>query len=132
MIAPPLIYVAGPFSAPTREGVDANIAVAVRAGIQVAEMGGMPVIPHANTQHPEFERVQSYEFWLAGTLQLLRGCHAVFLIEDWQHSRGATGECSEAQRLGIPTFESFRDLARFVRDWNKCRGVSRKSEVSHG
>lgn len=62
-----LIYVAGPYTAPTRDGVEANIAAAERVGIVIAKLGGMPVIPHANTAHPEFEHIGTSEFWYEGT-----------------------------------------------------------------
>jgi hypothetical protein len=49
-------YIAGPFSSKTREGVEANILKATLAGIDVTKLGVFPVIPHANTAHPEFEK----------------------------------------------------------------------------
>ncbi len=88
----------------TREGVDANIARAEDIGIKVAELGAMPVIPHANTSRPDFEHVQPYPFWIAGTLALLRRCDAMILTAYWEKSFGARGEKAEAELLGIPVF----------------------------
>jgi hypothetical protein len=68
----PLVYIAGPFSAPTREGVEANIAAAVQVGLDVAALGACPVVPHSNTAHPEFELLQGYEFWIAATKRKCR------------------------------------------------------------
>lgn len=105
MNTPPLVYCAGPFSGPTRADVELNIAVAVRWGIEVAKLGAFPVIPHANTSHPEFESVQPYPFWIAGTLALLRGCQAVFMVPGWEKSSGARGERLDALKRGVPVFD---------------------------
>lgn len=54
-----MVYIAGPFSAKTRDGVDLNIRRAVDLGLSVAAAGAFPVIPHSNTAHPDFEKLQS-------------------------------------------------------------------------
>ncbi len=116
---PPLIYVAGPFSAPTREGVEEHIARAVAVGIEVARLGAMPVIPHANTAHPSFESVQPYTFWLAGTLHLLHKCDGMILVPGWEHSRGTRGEIESAEKHGIPLFYSVTALALYLKGLNR-------------
>jgi hypothetical protein len=111
-----LIYVAGPFSAPSREGIDANIAAAVALALEVAKAGAMPVCPHAKTSHPAFETLQPYTFWIRGTLALLRGCDALILCKGWELSSGTLGEIQEAKRLGIPVFSSIDDLRRWLEE----------------
>lgn len=101
----PLIYIAGPFTAPTREGVEANIKAAEAVGIVIAQLGGMPIIPHCNTSHPGFEGAQGYQFWVAGTAKLMARCDAVVLVRGWETSKGATGERDLALQLGIPIRE---------------------------
>lgn len=100
-----LVYIAGKFSAPTRSGVEDNIMAAVMVGLAVAKLGGMPVIPHANTAHPEFEKVQEYPFWIEGTTELLRRCDAVMLVDGWAESNGARTEAIEAVSRRIPVFQ---------------------------
>lgn len=114
-----LVYVAGRFSAPTRAGVEANIAKAVDVALSVATAGAFPVTPHANTAHPDFEKLQPYEFWIDGTLELLRRCDAVLMVPGWEESRGARGEREEAQRLGKPVFDTLGDFWRWMRDGAK-------------
>lgn len=111
---PPLVYVAGAYSAPTRAGVEANIARAVDWGVRVAELGGMPVIPHASTADPRFALAQSYKFFIAGTLALLRACDACILIPEWEQSAGARGERDEMLRLLRPVFAA-------ATEWDKLK-----------
>lgn len=112
-----MIYVAGPFSAPTREGVDHNISVATWWGIRLAWKGAFPVVPHSNTSHPEYEKAQGYEFWMAGTAKLLRSCDATFLLPEWRVSSGARGEEKLAREIGMPVFDEFSLVERFIEEW---------------
>jgi len=99
-----LVYIAGPFSAPTREGVEANIRRAEALAIEVAKLGAMPVCPHTNTGHPDFEKAQDYEFWIAGTLKLLRRCDAVIFVDGWVDSPGSVCEFRDAHERKQPVF----------------------------
>lgn len=112
-----LIYVAGPFSAKTRALVQHNIKLASELGVEIARVGGWPLIPHANTSHPLFEAVQPYQFWIDATMAMLRVCHAVALVERWEQSSGARGEEAEARRLGIPVFYPGIRQVIEIRDW---------------
>jgi nucleoside 2-deoxyribosyltransferase len=122
----PLIYVAGPFSASTRARVDDNIVHAVAYGLRVARAGGMPVVPHANTAHPDYEHAQSYEFWVKATAKLMTRCDGVLLIPDWVLSRGACGERELAIKIGLPVFDFPAELdnaeARLVNWIAKLKG----------
>lgn len=109
-----LVYVAGPFSAPTRDGVEANIARAVALSLEVAKLGAFPVCPHANTAHPAFEEVQPYQFWIEGTMALLDRCDALILTEDWERSSGARGELARALSRGMPVHKSIASLAAWM------------------
>lgn len=109
-----LVYIAGKFSGPTRDDVEANIIAAVRVGIEVARIGGFPVTPHANTAHPEFEKVQPYPFWIEGTKMLLQACDAVMLVHNWRESSGARGEVLDALAEDIPVFDSLTQLSLWL------------------
>ncbi len=110
----PLVYVAGPFSGKTRADVEANIRRAEQLGLGVARLGAVPWIPHANTQLPEFEHVQPYQFWIAATLEQLRRCDAIIMTEDWQISSGARGEHADAIARGQPVFYSLAALGEWL------------------
>lgn len=112
MIEPKMhvVYIAGPFRARTAWGIAENIRVAERLGLEVAKLGMMPLIPHANTAH--FQGELPDKFFLDGTMELLRRCDAVMLTPNWATSSGARDEVDEAERLGIPVFVSVADLAK--------------------
>lgn len=110
-----VVYVAGPYSAKTREGVEANIRRAELLGLEVAKLGACPLIPHTNTSAPEFEAAQPYTFWIDATAELLRRCDAVIFTPDWGQSSGARGENLLAAELLMPMFYTMEALA----DWLK-------------
>lgn len=112
-----IVYIAGPYRGETAWKVAQNIRAAEMLGYQVASCGGMPLIPHANTAH--FDGEFTDEFWLDGTMELLRRCDAVVLDPRWMHSKGATAEAAEADRLGLPLFRSdhpevWTDLRKWI------------------
>lgn len=109
-----LVYVGGPFSGKTRADVEENIRRAVLLGVEVAKLGVLPVIPHANTSAPAFEEVQGYEFWIAATMELLRRCDAIILTPDWERSSGARGEKADAESRGQPVFHTLEELKAWV------------------
>lgn len=110
-----VVYCAGPFRGETAWDVECNIRKAEELGFWVANKGAMPMIPHTNTRF--FDGTLTAEFWLDGTMELMRRCDAVVMTPDWQESGGATREVEEARRLGIPVFDSGNDaqLIEFVR-----------------
>lgn len=105
-----VVYIAGPFRARTAWGFAENIRAAERLGLEVARNGMMPLIPHANTAH--FHGELPDQFFLNGTMELLRRCDAVIVTPNWAMSSGARDEVDEAERLGIPVFVSVADLAK--------------------
>lgn len=103
-----LIYIAAPFTASTTWLVAENVRRAERHGLVVAECGGWPVIPHANTAlfHGSVDAQDAYE----GTMEMLRRCDGVLLAERTRHhdglpSEGVAREIDEARRLGIPVLD---------------------------
>ena len=97
-----LVYIAGPYRAPTPWGVRCNIRNAEDLAAKVHAAGMFAVCPHANSAH--MEGIAGDEHFLVGTMELMRRCDAVILARDWRSSSGALAEVAEATRLGIPVF----------------------------
>jgi hypothetical protein len=106
-----VVYVAGPYRGANAWDVAENIRAAERLGFEVAKLGLMPLIPHANTAH--FDGTLTGEFWLEGTLELMRRCDAAIFTQDWGRSEGAKGEHEEALRLGMPVFHTIVALSEW-------------------
>lgn len=109
-----LVYVAGPFSAHNDIEIEANIVEAERIGEMVRQVGAFPVIPHANGRN--FKHLGTYEFWIEGTLELMRRCDAVMLVPGHERSDGTQGEIREARRLGLPVFEALAQLGFWLKE----------------
>lgn len=116
----PLIYVAGPYRAATREAIASNIEAARLVGISAAERGWFPVIPHANTAHMELDLPElGDDFWLRGTMEMMERCDAVVLVPGWENSAGTKGEMARADARRIPIFRTLDTLpsARAFIEW---------------
>lgn len=109
-----VVYIAGKYRGPNAWAVEQNIRAAEEVAARVIQLGMMPLCPHKNTAH--MEGLADDEFFLAGTMELLRRCDAVVLVPGWDKSTGTRAEVTEARALGIPVFglESGDDLDRSV------------------
>lgn len=97
-----LAYIAGPYRGETSWHVESNIRTAENFGMEVAELGAVPVIPH--TMYRFWHGTLDDRFWLDATLDLLRRCDAILLCLGWGMSEGSTAEKAEAERLGLRIF----------------------------
>ena len=100
---PLLIYIAGPYRAPTTWEIHQNIHNARAWGAVVAKHGAYPIIPHSNTAH--MDGAADDKLWLAGTLELMRRCDAAIFINGWQNSKGSLIEHKTAKELHIPVLD---------------------------
>jgi hypothetical protein len=98
-----VIYIAGPFRGVNTWEVEQNVRRAESVAFAVALTGAMPLCPHTNTRF--FNGTITAEFWLRGTLELLRRADAVVLVAGWEKSIGTRAEIVEADKIGIPVFE---------------------------
>ena len=102
-----LIFVSMPYSAPTPEGIRANIQAAERVSIQLIKAGWAVFTPHKNTagyERYEGEDGVNVDTWYALDLEILRRCDAIFMGPRWDRSGGAISELAEAQRTGKQIF----------------------------
>lgn len=107
-----VIYIAGPFRGANAWEVEQNIRRAEVLAFEVAKLGAMPLCPHTNTRC--FDGTLTPEFWIDGTMELMRRCDAVLFTDEWERSVGARGEYLEAQRLGIPCYINLIELEAWL------------------
>ena len=115
----PLIYLAGPYSAPNSHVIFENCTSAIAIAQQVIELGAYPVLSHALGLFCQDGCGQGYDWWCAATkLQMLR-CDAVLMLPGWQGSNGAIGEHAAAVAADMPVFTMVRELPTFIKGFGK-------------
>lgn len=118
----PVIYIAGPYRAPTPWQIQEHIRRAQAVALRVWKMGAVAICPHANTAL--FDGEADDAIWLEGDLELLRRSDAVVLLNGWERSRGATAERTFAEQQEIPIFlEPYMGLAlpMWINEWTRNR-----------
>lgn len=93
-----LLYVAGPYTAPTAWQVQKNIREAMEIALKYWRLGYAVICPHANSAG--FDGELDWQVFMDGDLEMIRRCDVVVMHPRWSESRGASIEHSEAQRLG--------------------------------
>lgn len=111
-----IVYIAGPFSAPTREGVERNIAQAQRVALELAAKGIFYISPHLNSAHADFEIVRDKRFWLEMYLNILNRCDALLVFGDYTTSEGTLSEIAFANAANIPIFYDIPRLDQWYRN----------------
>ena len=108
-----LVYIAGPYRGPNTWAIEQNIRRAEDVAAQVWRAGLAAMCPHANSRH--MDGITTDENFLAGTLEMLRRCDAVLLVEGWERSSGSRAEVQEAMRLGLPVMYAWGDESEVAR-----------------
>lgn len=97
-----LIYVAGPYTAPTRAGIQDNMDAACEAGYAVMLRGHIPIIPHLSDllevwHISRFGVSPGYEFFMRWSLGLVRKSDGLLFLGP---SPGADRELELALTIG--------------------------------
>lgn len=111
------IYVAGPYTADTREGVQANVNRAIDAGIELARMGHHPYVPHltdlVDARARETGRDMTWADFMRWDAPWLEASDALLHLA---HSRGADIELRRAEELGLRIFRSLDEVPEAVNE----------------
>lgn len=97
-----LIYIAGKYRSDTHYGKYLNIRHAEEVAIKLWREGWAVLCPHLNTAL--FDDVYSDvegKVWLAGGLEMLTRCDAIYLLKGWEESEGTRAEYTLAEELGL-------------------------------
>lgn len=109
-----LIYIAGPFRGQIPWDVEQNVRRAEALALSVWCLGAAALCPHTNTRF--FDKAGDDAVFLEGTMEMLRRCNAMLLVQpDWHKSSGTKAEIAEALRLHIPVFGDILRLNDFIK-----------------
>ena len=123
-----VVYLAGPYRAPTEYGVQQNIEAASRVAMEVWKLGAMCFCPHKNTAF--FGGALPDETWLEGDKELIRRSDAVLMMREWMTSTGACCENAWASLLGKPVLYSLAELEDWLRTENAVEALAALRRVS--
>lgn len=98
-----LIYIAGPYRAATANEIRTNIRAAESRAEDVIRAGHYPIVPHLCTAF--MDGLATDQHFLDGTLEAMRRCDEVWLVEGWEQSHGTRLEIAEAWRLGKSVYD---------------------------
>ncbi len=98
------IYIAGAYTADTREGEDVNIYEAAKVAMYYIHQGWSVFCPHTMTSIIDREFNQNkevtWEKWMEIDIYWLVKCDAIHMVSGWQNSKGACMEHTIAKALG--------------------------------
>jgi len=96
-----LCYIAGKYRGETNDIIKENIMTAQQ--YQLLLTRAYPeffyLCPHTNTEF--LDGAQDDQYFLDGTMEMLRRCDAIYMLPGWKGSEGSNKELAEANRLGI-------------------------------
>ena len=103
-----VIYIAGPYRAPTQHQVYQNIQNARQAAADVWQAGYVALCPHTNSLL--MSGIVPEEEFFQEDIELLQRCDAVLMVEGWEASSSARSERQHALNCLIPVFYSLEEL----------------------
>ena len=110
-----LVYIAGPYRDAAEWQVFENILLARKYALDVWRNGGIAICPHLNTMLFGGAPGCTDEMWLAGDLEILKRCDAVYAMIGYGRSEGARNEIALAKREGIPVLFCAKEMRKFLR-----------------
>lgn len=108
-----LIFVAGPYTAPTPEAIEANIKRCELLAMEVQALGCGAVCPNSMGRHWNGEDPTRDQVMASAKLALSR-CDAIIVAEGWQNSTGTKEEIVEADKLGLKVLYSLDELKAWL------------------
>jgi hypothetical protein len=105
------IYIAGPYTAATPDGLVRNVTAAIDAGLQIWKKGHFPYIPHLthfiDARAAAVGLPMTYDEYISWDLEWLKVCDALLYLGS---SKGADLELGCAESLGLKVYRSVHDI----------------------
>ena len=90
-----VVFISGPY----RGNIEQNIANARMAAIRLWKAGYAVICPHMNSARMDGECPDDY--FLEGDLEILKRCDIIYMLKNWESSRGASAELKLAKEIGL-------------------------------
>ena len=96
-----LVYIAGKYRGKTSAEIKENIMIAEWYQLKLTQMYPQYfyICPHSNTAF--LDGSQPDQYFLDGTMEMLRRCNGIYMLPGWEGSEGSKKELAEAEKLGI-------------------------------
>jgi len=94
-----VIYISGAYRNKTISGTFQNIMNARDGAVRLWNEKWIVICPHLNTFL--MDGLCPDSVWLDGDLEILRRCDAIFMLQNWETSKGANEELALAKKLGL-------------------------------
>jgi hypothetical protein len=128
-----VVYVAGPYRAPTEWKTRKNIERSADKAMEVwrlnrdGETRVIPVAPCLNSAF--FGGEIPDECYLHGDLALLLRCDAMIVADGWESSRGVRAEIRFAEENGIAVLYSILELDAWMRGRGRTPASERRADA---
>lgn len=101
-----VIFVSGSYSGGNYAEIQVNIEKSEIVSIELFKKDWSVFTPHKNTAHYDgYNHVKfTYNFWMDVGMELLKRSDAIFMMKDWEKSKGALFEKKLAEKLNIPVY----------------------------
>lgn len=107
-----VIYIAGPYTGTDVYDTHMNIQEAEYYAAAVWEHGGAALCPHKNTAY--MDGITSYDKFLEGCIEMMRRCDAVWLMLNWEESKGAVREMEVAKAENLKVLKNQYEVVQFL------------------
>ena len=108
-----VIYLAGPYNG----NVDKNIQRAEEVSIKLIKKGYSVITPQKNTAHYEKYEEEgglNLSIWMEMDFNLIERCDAIFVMENWEGSKGVAQEIHFANSHKIPVIFLSETIMRLL------------------
>jgi hypothetical protein len=113
-----VFYIAGPYKAQSEYQVRLNIRNAEIEALWVWFNGGVALCPHKNISGFGGANEIRDEVWLAGNLEMLKRCDALYAIGKYKESDEAGKEIQFAMDNRIPVFTSRVEIMNYLTNYS--------------
>lgn len=96
-----IIYVAGCYRSNCEWQLEQFIRQAEDASLRLWKSGWAVICPHKNTAHFGGALGIPDNVWLEGGIEILKRCDAIYMLSNWNDSKGAIRERELALKLGL-------------------------------